>query len=148
MRFWPEGTIFISVIDPGVGTPRRACVAKTKDGYYIVTPDNGTLTHMKKWVGINEIREIDESINRLKGKDTEGTSIFHGRDLFGYCAARLASGIITYEQVGPEYDVKEIVEYPIMEPINLGNKIRGMFEIEDPTLVICGLTFHYPYLLI
>jgi S-adenosylmethionine hydrolase len=90
MRFWPKGTIFVSVVDPGVGTARRACVAKTKDGYYIVTPDNGTLSHIKHYVGIAEVREIDETVNRLKS--TEGTSVFHGRDLFGYCAARLASG--------------------------------------------------------
>ena len=103
MKFWPEGTIFVSVVDPGVGTSRKACVARTKDGYYIVTPDNGSLTHIKKYVGIEEVREIDETINRLHGKGTEGVAIFHGRDLFGYCAARLASGMITYEQVGKEY---------------------------------------------
>ncbi len=132
MRFWPEGTIFVSVVDPGVGTHRRACVAKTRDGYYIVTPDNGTLTHIKRWVGIDEVREIDENVNRLRGKNTEGTSIFHGRDLFGYCAARLASGIISFKEVGPVYDVNEIVEYPIMEPNVADNRIHGIFEIEDP----------------
>jgi S-adenosylmethionine hydrolase len=47
MCFWPQGTIFVSVVDPGVGTPRKACIAKTADGYYVVTPDNGTLTHLK-----------------------------------------------------------------------------------------------------
>ena len=47
LQFWPEGTIYVSVVDPGVGTSRRACVAKTVDGYYIVTPDNGSLTHVK-----------------------------------------------------------------------------------------------------
>ena len=46
MRFWPAGTVFVSVVDPGVGTDRRACVALTEDGYYVVTPDNGTLTHV------------------------------------------------------------------------------------------------------
>ena len=95
--FWPKGTIFVSVVDPGVGTSRRACVAKTKNGYYIVTPDNGTLTHVDKYFGIDEVRQIDETINRLHREDNGNVSIFHGRDLFGYCAARLASGIITYE---------------------------------------------------
>lgn len=132
MRFWPEGTIFVSVVDPGVGTSRRACAARTADGYYIVTPDNGTLTHIKRWVGILEVREIDESINRLRCKNTEGVSIFHGRDLFGYCAARFASGIITYEQVGPAYITDEIVELPILEPKAYGSKISGIFEISDP----------------
>ncbi len=49
---------------------------------------DGTMYH----IGIEEVREIDETVNRLKS--TFGTSVFHGRDLFGYCAARLASGII------------------------------------------------------
>ena len=40
LPFWPEGTIYVSVVDPGVGTSRRACVAKTKDGHYVVSPDN------------------------------------------------------------------------------------------------------------
>lgn len=130
MKFWPAGTIFVSVVDPGVGTGRRACVAKTKDGYYVVTPDNGALTHLKTYVGIEEIREIDESINRLKS--TQGTSVFHGRDLFGYCAARLASGIIAYEEVGPTYSVDEIVTHMIHEPSISKCKAEGIFEICDP----------------
>ena len=105
--FWPKGTIFVSVVDPGVGTERRACVAKLKDGNYIITPDNGTLTHLFYQVGIEEIREIDESVNRYPG--TEEVSVFHGRDIFAYTAARLAAGVITFEQVGPSYPVEEAV---------------------------------------
>jgi len=132
MHFWPEGTIFVSVVDPGVGTPRKGSVAKTANGYYVVTPDNGSLTHLKAWIGIDEIREIDQSVNRLRGKGTEGTSVFHGRDLFGYCAARLASGIITYEGVGPAYPLEEIVTLPIMQPSLRDGKVLGIFEIGDP----------------
>ncbi len=132
LHFWPQGTIFVSVVDPGVGTPRKACVARTKDGYYVVSPDNGSLTHLKHWVGIQEVREIDPSINRLGGKNTEGVSVFHGRDLFGYCAARLASGVITYKQVGPEYPVDQIVTLPIFEPAFENGRVRGIFEINDP----------------
>lgn len=132
MKFWPEGTVFVSVVDPGVGTKRRACIAKTVDGYYIVTPDNGSLTHIKAWSGISEVREIDESVNRLRGKNTEGVSIFHGRDLFGYCAAKFASGIISYEQVGPSYPVDEIVSLPILEPKLENGTVSGIFEINDP----------------
>jgi S-adenosylmethionine hydrolase len=120
------------VVDPGVGTPRKACVARTADGYYVVTPDNGALTHLKNQVGIVEVREIDETINRLRGKNTEETNVFHGRDLFGYCAAKLASGLISYEQVGPEYSVDEIVTLPIYEPEMVNGKVRGIFEIGDP----------------
>lgn len=132
LQFWPEGTIYVSVVDPGVGTKRRACVAKTVDGYYIVTPDNGTLTHVKRMIGIEAVREIDETMNRLRGKGTEGVAIFHGRDLFGYTAARLASGIIDFEGVGPEYPVDEIVEHEILEPVAKPGKVEGIFEINDP----------------
>lgn len=130
LPFWPKGTIYVSVVDPGVGTKRRACVAKTADGHYVVSPDNGSLTHLKRYIGIEEVREIDESVNRLKS--TRGTSVFHGRDLFGYTAARLASGIIDFEGVGPAYPVEEIVEHPIAEPKISDGKAEGIFEIKDP----------------
>jgi S-adenosylmethionine hydrolase len=97
-----------------------------------VTPDNGTLTHTRAWVGIKEVREIDQGINRLRGKNTEGTSVFHGRDVFGYCAARLASGIISYEGVGPAYALEEIVTLPIVEPVLKDGRVHGIFEIGDP----------------
>ncbi len=130
LPFWPEGTIYVSVVDPGVGTARRACVARTANGYYVVTPDNGTLTHIRREFGILEVREIDERVNRLAS--TRGVAIFHGRDLFGYTAARLASGIIDYEGVGPAYPVDEIVMHPVMEPLIEEGHVRGIFEIDDP----------------
>lgn len=132
MKFWPQGTIFVSVVDPGVGTSRRACVAKTCDGYYVVTPDNGALTHLVHSVGIEEVREIDEHLHRLKGKGTEEVAIFHGRDLFGYCAAKLASGIIRFEEVGPCYPVEEIVLHKLSSPKLSPHKVEGIFEISDP----------------
>ena len=130
LPFWPKGTIYVSVVDPGVGTARRACVAKTANCYYVVTPDNGALTHIKRDFGILEVREIDESVNRLPS--TRGVSVFHGRDLFGYTAARLASGIIDFEGVGPLYPVDEIVSLPILEPTVEPGHARGIFEIDDP----------------
>ena len=133
--FWPKGTVFVSVVDPGVGTSRRACVALTKDGYYIVTPDNGALTHVMVKQGISEVRMIDETINRLQ--NTRGTSVFHGRDLFGYCAARLASGVISYEEVGPAYSVDEIVSLGLPEYTCKEGYARGIIEIDDPNFGNC-----------
>ena len=130
LPFWPEGTIYVSVVDPGVGTGRRACAAKTADGHIVITPDNGALTHVAREIGITEVREIDETVNRLKR--TQGTSVFHGRDLFGYTAARLASGIIDFEGVGPAYPVEEIVTHPILQPEAKDGVVRGIFEINDP----------------
>ncbi|MEG0050979.1 MAG: SAM-dependent chlorinase/fluorinase [Terrisporobacter sp.] len=127
--FWPKGTVFVSVVDPGVGTSRRACVAKLKNGSYVVTPDNGSLTHLKKYFGVVEVRVIDEEKNRLQS--TKECNIFHGRDLFSYCAAKLASGIITFEEVGVEYQVEEIIEHEIIPFRKEGNNISGMIDSAD-----------------
>lgn len=105
--YWPKGTVFVSVVDPGVGTKRKACIALLNDGNYVVTPDNGTLTHVYYNVGIQEVREIDETRHRYEG--TEAVSVFHGRDIFAYAAAKLASGKITFEEVGKAYPVEDIV---------------------------------------
>ena len=90
---------------------RKPCVAKTKNAYYIVTPDNGALTFIKKYYGIEEVREIDASKHYFKS--VELIDVFHGRDLFSYCGAKLASGQIAFEEVGPKYPVSEIVEYKL-----------------------------------
>ena len=65
INYWPEGSVFVSVVDPGVGSDRKSIVAKTKSGRYIVTPDNGTLTHVIRFEGIESVREIDENINQV-----------------------------------------------------------------------------------
>ena len=127
--FWPTGTVFVSVVDPGVGTSRRACVAKLKNGSYVVTPDNGTLTHVKNYTGIEEVRIIDESRHRLK--QTAKCNIFHGRDVFAYCAAKLAAGVITFEEVGEKYPVEEIIEHKISPCKVTDGVIEGMMETAD-----------------
>ncbi|MGN1390130.1 MAG: S-adenosyl-l-methionine hydroxide adenosyltransferase family protein [Bulleidia sp.] len=123
--YWPAGTIFVSVVDPGVGTDRRASAALLKDGNYVVTPDNGTLTHLLHEPGVQKIREIDERVNRCHGP--EEVSVFDGRDLFGYCAARLAAGLISFENVGPEYPVSEIAECPEyhLDPVLSSGYLEG-----------------------
>lgn len=107
IQFWPVGTTFVSVVDPGVGSKRQSVVCKTTSGAYIVTPNNGTLTHIANFVGIEEIRLIDETKHRLLGSENSHT--FHGRDVYAYTGAKLASSKITFEQVGPVLDLKDIV---------------------------------------
>lgn len=107
--YWKPGTVFVSVVDPGVGTARRGCVARLKNGSFIVTPDNGTLTAVLDQVVA--VRQIDERVNRLKGSEKSGT--FHGRDVFAYCAARLAAGVIDYAGVGEAYPLNEIVTFAV-----------------------------------
>ena len=127
--YWPKGTVFVSVVDPGVGSTRRSIGVKTRDGHYIITPDNGTLTHIKRMVGIQEARIIDETTNRLAGSGESYT--FHGRDIYAYTGARLASGVITFEQVGPQVDVDSVIQLPVVEPVREKDSVSGTIDVLD-----------------
>jgi len=126
--YWPAGTVFVSVVDPGVGTNRKSVVLKTNAGHYIVTPDNGTLTLIAASQGIAEIREIDEAVNRRKGSEKSYT--FHGRDVYAFTAARLAAGAISFEEVGKSLP-NEVVNIPYQKAIIERNKIKGTIAILD-----------------
>jgi S-adenosylmethionine hydrolase len=97
--FWPTGTVFVSVIDPGVGTERKSVVLRTKTGQLFVGPDNGTWTLIAEELGISEVREIDESKHRRAGSEKSHT--FHGRDVYVYVGAQLAAGVLAFSDVGP-----------------------------------------------
>ena len=127
--YWPEGTVFVSVVDPGVGSARKSVVAKTKTGQYIVTPDNGTLTHINKFVGIEEVREIEERVNRLKNSELSYT--FHGRDVYAYTGARLASNTIDMEGVGPKLNVEDVVELELYGCKEIENGVKGQIDVLD-----------------
>lgn len=129
ISYWPDGTVFVSVVDPGVGSDRRSIVVKTKSGKYIVTPDNGTLTHVLRLDGIVEARQIDETVNRLPNSGESYT--FYGRDVYAYTGARLASGVISFEEVGPKLDVDSLIMLPITEPTLDGTAVCGTIDVLD-----------------
>ena len=129
VNYWKEGSVFVSVVDPGVGSSRMSVVVKTTGGQYIVTPDNGTLTHIKTMVGIVEAREIDETVNRLPNSGESYT--FHGRDVYAYTGARLAAGIIDFEGVGPVVPVEDIVELPTVKPTLENGVVNGTIDVLD-----------------
>lgn len=126
--YWPAGTVFVSVVDPGVGTTRKSVVLKTKTGHFIITPDNGTLTLVAQSLGIEEVREIDEAVNRRK--DSEKSYTFHGRDVYAYTGARLAAGIINFTQIGKLLPA-EVVNMPYQEAVMEREKIKGTIAILD-----------------
>ena len=126
--YWPQGSVFVSVVDPGVGTDRKSVVLKTKNGQYFVSPDNGTLTLVAQTLGIDSVREIDEKANRLKGSEKSYT--FHGREVYAYTGARLASGAITFEQVGPELPAK-VVELSYQKAKATKVEVKGNIPILD-----------------
>lgn len=129
ISYWPEDTVFVSVVDPGVGTDRRSVVAKTRSGKYVVTPDNGTLTHILRLDGVTEVRQIDEKVNRLPNSGESYT--FHGRDVYAYTGARLASGVISFQEVGPEIDPESLTQLPVVEPYLDGKAVCGTVDVLD-----------------
>jgi len=129
MNYWPVGTVFVSVVDPGVGSDRRSIVARTNSNHFIITPDNGTLTHIGKIYGISQLRVIDEEINRLPNSSESYT--FHGRDIFAFTGARLASGVIDFENIGPEVDPSSYIKLPIKECTIENNTVKGTIDILD-----------------
>ncbi len=126
--YWPEGTVFVSVVDPGVGTDRKSVVLRTRSGHYFVTPDNGTLTFVAEKLGIDAVREIDEAVNRRK--NTEMSYTFHGRDVYAYTGARLASGVISFQQVGRELPAK-VVAIPYQRAVYEDETLHGNIPILD-----------------
>ena len=90
----------------------------------------GTLTFLEKKIGISEIREIDENVNRYQAG--ESVNVFHGRDIFAYCGARLASGVISYEEVGPAYPVEEMVRHAVYQAEVREGYAKGVIESHDP----------------
>lgn len=129
VEYWPEGTTFVSVVDPGVGSKRKSVVALTEQHHYIVTPDNGTLSFIKQYVGIKAVREISEVANRRA--NTEHSYTFHGRDVYAYTGAKLASGHITFEEVGPELKVEDIIEIPTVQTEVGADFVKGAIDILD-----------------
>ncbi len=129
--FWPAGTVFVSVIDPGVGTERKSVVLQTKSGHFFVGPDNGTWTLIAEELGVAAVRVIDEHVNRRPGSEKSYT--FHGRDIYAYVGARLAAGVISYAQVGPLL-APQVVSLPYQKPAREGGVLRGTIPLID---------FHY-----
>ena len=128
-EYWPKGTVFVSVVDPGVGTQRKSVVLKTKSGQYFVSPDNGSLTAVAEEFGVEAVREIDEAVNRLANSDEAYT--FHGRDVYAYTGARLAAGVISFEEVGRELPA-EVLSIPYQKARVEEGRVFGNIEILDP----------------
>lgn len=131
VAYWPEGTVFVSVVDPGVGTERASVVLQAKSGQYFVGPDNGTWTFVAEELGIEAVRQIDEKVNRRAGSGKSYT--FHGRDIYAFVGARLASGAIGFAQVGPLLEPK-VVSLPYQKPAREGGVLLGTIPLID---------FHY-----
>jgi S-adenosylmethionine hydrolase len=103
--YFPAGTVFVVVIDPTVGSTRKAIVAKSKRGQYFVLPDNGLLTLVEQRDGIEGVHEITNTDWMI---GTKMSSTFHGRDIFSPAGAHVARGD-DWTKAGPEVPVASLV---------------------------------------
>src|SRR5262249_8338960 len=110
--YYRPGTVFVVVVDPGVGSARKPIVARSSLGQFFVLPDNGLLTLVADREGITEAREITNPQWMIGSKLS---STFHGRDIFSPVGARLARGE-DWTQVGPVVPVGKLVRLDIKPP--------------------------------
>ena len=127
--FWPKDTVFVAVIDPGVGAERLPIALRTRTGHIFLAPNNGLLTLVAERDGIEELRRIDETTNRRPGSEESHT--FHGRDIFGYTGARLAADVIAFEQVGPKLPLDALMTIPYRKAERVGEKVTGIIPVLD-----------------
>lgn len=107
--YFAKDAVFVVVVDPGVGSTRKAIIAKSKVGQYFVVPDNGLLTLVQDRDGIEAAREITNPQWMIGAKLS---STFHGRDIFSPAGAHLAKGD-DWTEAGPALDVSKLVRLPI-----------------------------------
>jgi len=96
--YYPSGTVFLAIVDPGVGTSRKAVIVKSKKGQFFVVPDNGLVSAVIERDGLEGAREITNQHWMIQAAIS---STFHGRDIFSPAAAHLAEGW-DYTIAGPE----------------------------------------------
>jgi S-adenosylmethionine hydrolase len=125
--YYPSGTVFLVVVDPGVGTSRKAVVVKSKKGQYFVLPDNGLISPVLDRDGLESAREITNPSWMLQA---QVSSTFHGRDIFSPTAAHLAAGW-DFTLVGPE--VQQLVRLTPKTSATNDKGIAGdIIGLDDP----------------
>jgi S-adenosylmethionine hydrolase len=125
--YYPASTVFLTVVDPGVGTSRKAIIAKSKKGQYFVAPDNGVLTPTLDRDGFDSAREITNQNWMIQAAVS---STFHGRDIFSPAAAHLAAGW-DYNLVGPA--VPQLVRLTTKSAVTTDKGMEGdLIGLDDP----------------
>src|ERR1700685_4467135 len=125
--YYPSGTVFLVVVDPGVGTSRKAIIVKTKKGQYFDLPDNGIITPVADRDGVEGVREIANTAWMIGDKVS---STFHGRDIFSPSAAHLAAGD-DWTKSGPE--LKDLVRLkPVVATVDAKGISGEVIGLDDP----------------
>jgi S-adenosylmethionine hydrolase len=127
--YYRAGTVFLAVVDPGVGTSRKPIIVKTKKGQYFVVPDNGLITPVSDRDGMEGVREITNA-SWMLAPASAVSSTFHGRDIFSPAAAHLAAGW-DWTQAGPI--VPQIVRLTSKLARTTDDGIQGdIIALDDP----------------
>jgi S-adenosylmethionine hydrolase len=125
--YYPEGTVFLVVVDPGVGTSRKAIAVKSRKGQYFILPDNGVITPVLDRDGLESAREITNQHWMIQAPLS---STFHGRDIFSPAAAHLAEGW-EFDLVGPP--VLQLVRLTSKASVISAQGIEGeVIGLDDP----------------
>lgn len=123
--YFPAGTVHVGVVDPGVGSKRRAIAVSANDQFFI-GPDNGIFSHV-----LHDSAELKAyELNRDKYWRKEVSTSFHARDLFAPVAAHFASGV-DLESLGEEIDVASLVKLPARELKVKQNRVEGSVTYVD-----------------
>lgn len=117
-RYFPKHTIFLAVVDPGVGTPRLPIAVETRAGARFVAPDNGLVWPAVEQARLKRAVELRSPRFRLP----RVSSTFHGRDIFAPAAAHLSRGA-SLGAMGPELDAIEPIALP--QAAQRGRRITG-----------------------
>lgn len=128
VKYWPPGTVFVNVVDPGVGTTRKSVALETLSGHILVGPDNGLFTLIAEDLGLKRVVNIEESRQRLQGSEESYT--FHGRDLYAYVGARVASGQVDLEQLGDR--LQDVRRLAYQRAAIRDSRLVGMIPVLDP----------------
>src|SRR5262245_32283700 len=116
-RYFPKGTLHVAVVDPGVGSRRRAIAVRTANSI-LIGPDNGVLSWALRGETIQSIRQLENRRYFLEPV----SRTFHGRDIFAPVAAHLSRGV-ALERLGRE--LHDLVRLPWPEPVKQREEIRG-----------------------
>jgi len=124
---WPAGTVFAAVVDPGVGTSRKAAALKTKSGQFFVGPDNGLFTLAIRRFGIEKMVSIENASYMRRSV----TTTFHGRDIYAPVAAWLARDPSVLERLGPEISSPVLLDWPV-PAAGTGTITGALLRVETP----------------
>jgi len=122
---FPAGTVFLAIVDPGVGSSRRPIAIETKDDKFFVGPDNGIFSDVIRTFGLKRAHSID-NVSWIRKSGVSMT--FHGRDIFGPTAAHISKGA-KVEEAGKVIDKLVIFARP--DPVYDGANFRGQVMHRD-----------------